>query len=195
MKRAQEPFSGQKRVYLGEGWGYNRPFRCTPRVPICLSFNHRPLTYSEVGLSLQRSQLFWLYVQLFQASPQHTVHKFTVASHPTYDSVQYTRSWTALRGWDPPPYGRAIQLYSLIRGFNSQQGPPHFSMVLTPQNLQSWVGCDIHGLSNQPQNSNPIHLQAGRALSWKTLCRIFLNIYDILWRFYSRPLCMLLFTK
>jgi len=32
----------------------------------------------------------------------------------------YTRSWAALRGWDPPPYDRSNEFYSLIRDLDPE---------------------------------------------------------------------------
>ncbi len=64
--------------------------------------------WDRVGLSLHRSQLFWLCVHLFPSIQWPHTRLTTI----------YRRSWAALRGWDPPPMTDPI--CSLIRGFISQ---------------------------------------------------------------------------
>ncbi len=76
----------------------------------------------------------------------------------------YTRSWTALRGWDPSPYGRAIQLYSLIRGFNSQhsRGSPTSERSKPPKTFRAELDVKLTDF----QTSLKIQIPYTFKLSW-----------------------------
>jgi hypothetical protein len=92
---------GQIEKYLGAKSSYRTVFRWY------VAFS--PFNIAKVLISRHSSQLFWLYVQLFEASP--------LKKSSLWLPTMYTRSRRAPCVWESsPPPPLPIQLYSLIRG-------------------------------------------------------------------------------